>query len=67
MTRSEAHIVLHRPVFPPVEVGGHHADGQAGDAGQEEVEEKCSSDPLAASWEEVRKEEVNNSFENARN
>ena len=58
MTRSEAHVVLHRLVLPSVEVGGDQADGEAGKAGEEKVETKRSADLLAAFWKEVREEEV---------
>ena len=61
VTRSEAHIVLHRLVLPSVEVCGDQADSQAGEAGEEKVETKRSADLLPAAgccWEEVREEEV---------
>ena len=63
MTKSELRMVLHRPVLPPVEEGGDQADGEAG---EEKVEAECSVDLLVVCWQEVRKEEVYDSFENAR-
>ena len=68
MTGVEGNVVLDRLVLPAVEVGGHKADGQAGDAGEKKVEAEGSADLLMFSfffWEEVREEEVGNSFKNA--
>ena len=68
MTGVEGDVVLHRLVLPAVEVGGHKADGQAGDAGEKEMEVEGSADLLMSPfffWEEVREEKVGNSFENA--
>ena len=38
MANGEADVVLHCLVFPAMEVGGHQADGQAGEDGDKEVE-----------------------------
>ena len=68
MTGVEGNVVLQRLVLPAVEVGGHEADGQAGEAGEKEMEVAGSVDLLMSPfffWEEVREEEVSNSFKNA--
>ena len=38
MANSDAHIVLHCLVFPPMEVVGDQKGGQDGEDGDEEVE-----------------------------
>ena len=38
MTGVEGNVVLDRLVLPAVEVGGHKADGQAGEAGKKKME-----------------------------
>ena len=68
MTGVEGDIVLHRLVLPAVEVGGHEADGQAGGAAEKKMKAEGSADLLMSPfffWEEVREEEVGNSFKNA--
>ena len=68
MTGVEGDVVLHRLVLPAVKVGGHKADGQAGDAGEQKMEAEGSADLLMFPfffWEEVREEEVGNSIKNA--
>ena len=63
MATSEPHVVLHLPVPPPVEVGGDQAEGGAGEAGQEQLEEECPAFPLP--WEEEREEEVDKALQDA--
>ena len=65
MTRVEGNVVLHRLVLPAVKVGGHEADGQAGDAAEEKMKAEGSADLLMSPFffrEEVREEEVGISF-----
>ena len=46
MTGVEGNVVLDRLVLPAVEVGGHEADGQAGEAGEKKMEAEGSADLL---------------------
>ena len=63
VTNREFHMVLHLPAFPPVEVGGDQAEGEVGEAAQNQLDEKRLAFPLA--WEEEREKVVENSFQNA--
>ena len=50
---------MHRLVLPAVKVGGHKADGQDGEAGEQKMEVEGSADLLMSPfffWEEVREE-----------
>ena len=63
VTNREFHMVLHLPAFPPVEVSGDQAEGEVGEAAQNQLDEKRLAFPL--DWEEEREKVVENSFQNA--